>query len=70
MSEKVVNLFKPELTPDEILERAKGKLKDVVVLGLDDNEHLDVRSTNMTASQVAWICQTFLQKLYNGDYAE
>lgn len=72
MSDKsnVIELFDEEATADEILERAKGDLRDVLVLSYDKAGYIDVRSTNMTAAQVAFMCQQFLNKLYEGDYSE
>ena len=70
MSDNVVPLFNPELTADEVLDKAKGELTEAVVIGYDANGELDVRSTNMTAGSVAFMCQVFLKRLYNGDYRD
>ena len=70
MDDNVVNLFDPELSADDVLERAKGKLGEVLIIGYDHDGVLDVRSTNTTAANAAFMTQQFLSKLYNGDYRD
>ena len=52
---KVTKLF-PADDPDTVLEAAKGKMKDVVIFGWDENEELYVAaSTNMKRKDVNWL---------------
>ncbi len=70
MTDNVVKLFDEELTADEVLEKAKGNLSEVLVISYDKGGCIDVRSTNMDAKSAAYIAQQFLQQLYNGDFSE
>lgn len=68
---EVVKLYPPGAAknPDAVLEQAVGQYDTVLVLGYDDKGALDVRaSTNWKRHEIAFAAQTFLHKLFNGDY--
>lgn len=57
--------------PDAVLEQAIGVYGEVLIIGWDKFDELNVRSTTtLNASQVLWLIEVFKQKLLNGDYCE
>lgn len=70
MSEKIVEMF-PSISPDVVLEAAKGEYQSVFVIGYDNDGNLDPRaSKNLNGKDVLWLMEQFKAKLMNGDYSE
>ena len=70
--ERIENKVKPELSyignaaksPDNVLDQAKGVYDKVVVLGLDEENRVDVRaSTNITNQDILWCIEKFKSNL-------
>lgn len=56
--------------PDYVLEAAKGNYENIMVLGFNNEGHFDVRgNVGLTQEHALWLCQLFIHKLMNGDYA-
>lgn len=65
---KVIQL-KPAADPDEVLKLAKGEYDDVLVMGYDKDNRLQVRSSlGLTHSDILWMIETFKHRLVRGDY--
>lgn len=58
--------------PDLVLEQAIGSYRHVLIIGWDNNNELDVRSSSVFADggEVLWIIETFKHKLLRGDYKD
>lgn len=56
--------------PDAVLEQAVGNFSEVLILGWDKNDTLDVRATLSLSDggDLLWLIETFKSKLLNGDY--
>lgn len=69
---RVVEIHKKEPADDadHVLEQAKGKYKEVFVIGLNKEGQLDVRSNKMAASSLLWLIECFKHNLLSGCYAE
>ena len=70
MTDKVIKLF-PANDPDVVLEGAKEKYNDLLIIGWDKQGNLDARATTtLTISQCSYLVSLFNHKLLNGDYSE
>lgn len=57
------------VNPDSVLEQAVGVYTDVLIIGWDKTESLDVRmNTGMKKKDILWLMEQFKHKLLNGDY--
>ncbi len=66
-----VTQLRPADNPDTVLEKAKGELESVLIIGYDKEGCLDVRaSLNIDHSDILWMIERFKQKLICGDYSE
>jgi len=56
--------------PDNVLEQAIGEYNDVMVIGWDKNDELDVRCSTalIPKKELIWLMDLFKHKLMNGDY--
>lgn len=72
MSDKIVK-FHPKNAakdPDYVLEQAIGQYKNMLIIGWDKNDMLDVRSdTELKTSDILYLIEKFKHKLIRGDYA-
>ena len=65
------NKGEPSDNPDHVLEEAKGEYQEVFIIGYDNQNYLDVRSsTNWDAKSILFAIEKFKSKLLNGDYSE
>ena len=65
----VVNLFQTKLTADDVLEKAKGKCEEVVIIGFDeDNNFMMYSSKEMTLGDLNLILDITKHKLVRGDF--
>lgn len=56
--------------PNHVLEAAKGEYDELMILGFNKEGHFDVRGNiGLTPERGMWLCQLFIHKLMNGDYA-
>ena len=71
MSNNIIDFPNKNITPDELLERAKGVYQNVVIIGYDKEGGLNVRSDSDTRYKDAlFMVSSFQHKLLNGDYNE
>lgn len=62
---KVVELFEREQTADEILESAKGTMKDVFVFGYDKDGSLITTGTNLTRAELLYMLESFKHRMFS-----
>ena len=53
--------------PDEILEAAKGKLKEVLILAFDENDLVYI-SGNVESAKGVFLSEIYKHALLNGDF--
>lgn len=59
------------MDPDEVLERAKGQMQNVLVIGYDQDGSLDVRADlGLSRREMIWMVDNFKHKLLSGDYGD
>lgn len=55
--------------PDVVLERAIGNYQDVLIIGWNKEDQLDVRSnTELSHKDCLWLVKNFEHRLLRGDY--
>ena len=55
--------------PDIVIEEAIGVYENVVIIGWNKQEELDVRaSLNLSHSDILWLLEVFKARLLNGEY--
>ena len=55
--------------PDAVLEQAIGQFNNVLIIGWDKNDALDVRSdTGLEEGDMLFLAELFKTKLMNGEY--
>lgn len=59
------NITKLNLLPDDVLERAKGKMEGVVLIGWDNDGELYFSSTYADGGNVLWLLEKTKQALLN-----
>ena len=72
-NEKIVKLYTKDAArnPDAVLEQAIGNYNEVVIVGWDKTDTLDVRlSTDLKKSDILFLLDLFRHKLLAGDYDE
>lgn len=58
----------PAKNPDVVLEHAKGKYRDCLIIGWDTEDYLDVRATlGLNKSDMLFLIENFRHKLLSGD---
>jgi len=66
-----VTPIRAALSPDNVLEQAKGQYESVLVLGYDHTGELDARaSLNLKTTDIVFIVEMFKLLLLNGAYKE
>lgn len=71
MTQWKVELLRPgvgELPADQILEAAKGKLKNVLIIDEEYDETPYYAATTADGGWNTWMVTRFLHKLMNGDF--
>lgn len=71
MTDGVVKFYAKDAAkdPDVVLERAIGEFQDVLIIGWDKEDKLDVRSNiGMTPKDYLWMVKSFEFRLLCGDY--
>jgi hypothetical protein len=57
------------LSPDKILEEAKGKLTEALILGWDNDGNFYAASSDSDLSRALYLASKFMHKVHS-DYAE
>lgn len=66
----IINLVPEDVTPDEVLEDAKGTYKDVLILGWDKEGLLNAKSTNsLNIKELIYMIEVFKSVLINTGYS-
>lgn len=71
--DNIINLYTSNEVagPDIVIEEAIGVYENVVIIGWNKNEELDVRaSLNLSQSDILWLIETFKIRLLNGEYGD
>lgn len=59
------NITRLDLLPDDVLERAKGEMEGVILIGWDNEGELYFSSTYADGGTVLWLLEKTKQKLLN-----
>jgi len=69
--DNIINLHTSNdaIDADIVVEEAIGVYENVVIIGWNKQEELDVRaSLNLSHSEILWLLETFKARLLNGEY--
>lgn len=59
-----------DIDPNDVLEAAQGKLSEVIIIGVDHDDHLYFASHTSSGPRINWLIDRVKAKLVNGDYSD
>ena len=71
MLTNVTKLYPPGAAknPDAVLEQAVGEYNEVLIIGWDKQDNLDIRAnTTLKKAELLWLVDLFKHKLLAGDF--